>query len=102
LGPDSGYTPERWMDCLRHLLVPLVYKGDNLIQKTLQRSKPLPGQDKMSWLDFVNRIMEELKAVLWAVTTMPEERNQVNPVVGLTPSMPDMLKLVKQSLILLK
>jgi hypothetical protein len=55
----------------------------------------------MSWLAFVNGITEELKAVLWMATMTLEEKNQANPVVGLILSMPDMLKLVEQSLILM-
>jgi hypothetical protein len=31
LGPDPGYTNERWMECLRTLGLPLVYKGEDTI-----------------------------------------------------------------------
>jgi hypothetical protein len=33
---------------------------------------------------------------------MPEERNKANPTMGPAPSMPDMLKLAEQSLLLPK
>jgi hypothetical protein len=102
LGPDPGYTPEKWMDCLQHLSVPSVYRGDDPILETLRRSEPPLGHDKMSWVSFVNGIEEELKAVLEEATTRPEENKQANPIVGSTPSTPDTLRLAEQSLLMPK
>jgi hypothetical protein len=51
---------------------------------------------------FMNGIMGKLNTVLREATMMPEERNKVNPTMGLAPSMPDTLKLAEQSLLLLK
>jgi hypothetical protein len=102
LGPDPGYTNERWMECLRTLGLPSVYKGEDTIQETLRRSEPLQSIDQTSWTIFINGIMGELNTVLREATMMPEERIKVNPTMGSTPSTPDTLKLAEQSLLLPK
>jgi hypothetical protein len=48
LGPDPGYTDETWMKCLQTLELPLVYKGEDTIQETLQRSEPLQSINQTS------------------------------------------------------
>jgi hypothetical protein len=80
----------------------LVYKGEDTIQETLWRSEPPQSVNQTSWMIFINGIMGELNTVLREVTMMPEERIKANPTVESTPSMPDMLKLAEQSLLLLK
>jgi hypothetical protein len=102
LGPDPGYTTKSWTECLQNLGSPSVYKGEDSIQETLQRSKPPQRIDQASWTIFINGIMEELNIGLIEVTITPEERNDSNPVMGSTPSTPDMLKLAEQSLLLPK
>jgi hypothetical protein len=102
LGPDPGYTNETWMECLRTLGLPSVYKGEDTIQEILRRSEPLQSIDQTSWTIFINRIMGELNTVLRKVTMTPEERNKANPTMGSAPSTLDMLKLAEQSLLLPK
>jgi hypothetical protein len=102
LGPDPGYTNERWMECLRTLGLPSVYKGEDTIQETLRRSEPLQSIDQTSWTIFINGIMGELNTVLREATMTPEERIKANPTMGSTPSTPDTLKLAEQSLLLPK
>jgi hypothetical protein len=48
LGPDPGYTNERWMECLLTLGLPSVYKGEDTIQETLRRSEPPQSIDQTS------------------------------------------------------
>jgi hypothetical protein len=101
-GPDPGYSTKRWLDCVRHLGYPSVYTGDGPLIETLQRSEPPQGQEKESWKIFINRIVKEVAGIMRAATTTPKEKSQPSQEAGLVPSMPDMLKLAEQSLMLPK
>jgi hypothetical protein len=101
-GPDPGYSVERWMDCIRHLVYLSVYTGDRPLIETLWRSEPPQGQEMESWRIFINRIVKEVAGIMRAATMTPKDTIKSTQQGGSSPSMPDTLKLAEQSLMLLK
>ena len=78
MGPEPGYTQEMWMDCLRHLASPSIYKGDRTMNSMLWRSEPLQGYGTQFWGAFINVILKEVNDTIRAACRMPEEKRQTS------------------------
>jgi hypothetical protein len=73
MGPAPGYTEEMWMDHVKHLASPSVYKGDGPIVWILQRREPPQGYHATDWKSFVNWITEDINDTIMAACMTSEE-----------------------------
>ena len=82
MAPEPGYTQEMWMDCLRHLASPSVYKGNGTMNSILWRSEPLQGYEMNFWKAFINVISKEVNNTIRAACRMPEEKRQTSAFIN--------------------